>query len=170
MSFYSLAAFALKLGAIEADLKLAGSGIIAEWCWAVRENARSALGTYRYGWEPLAASTLARKSEDTPLLETGQLRDSIGIKLSHDRGEVGTNDPYAEFHEHGSSHEPPRSFMLNAALEATGQIHKWADHYIGAAIAGRGMHATNLATILHRVRIILEIAREVKRVINRISK
>jgi hypothetical protein len=170
MSLFTLASFALKLGAIEADLKLAGTGILAEWCWAVRQNARDAIGTYKYGWTPLAESTLAKKSADTPLLETGQLRDSIGIKLYHNRGVVGTNDPTAEFHEHGSSHEPPRSFMLNAALEATGQIHKWAKEYVGAAIAGRGMHATNLATILHRVRLILEIAREVKRVINRISK
>jgi phage gpG-like protein len=170
MSLFTLLSFAAKLGAIEADLKLAGQGLIAEWCWAVRENARKAIGTYEYSWPPLAASTLARKNEDTPLLETGQLRDSIGIELHHNRGVVYTNDPYSEFHEHGSSHEQPRPFMLPSALLATGELHKWADHYIGAALAGRGMHATNLATILRRVHLILEIAREVKRVLKRISK
>jgi hypothetical protein len=33
----------------------------------------------------LADSTVSRKGKDTPLLETGQLKNSIGIKLYHDR-------------------------------------------------------------------------------------
>ena len=49
MSMFTLLSFAAHLDAIEADLKLAGQGIIAEWCWAVRENARDAIGTY---WRP----------------------------------------------------------------------------------------------------------------------
>jgi hypothetical protein len=40
-------------------------------------SAKTAIGTYRFGWPPLAESTLARKAADTPLLETGELRDSI---------------------------------------------------------------------------------------------
>jgi hypothetical protein len=37
MSMFTLLSFAAHLDAIEADLKLAGQCIIAEWCWAVRE-------------------------------------------------------------------------------------------------------------------------------------
>jgi hypothetical protein len=36
---FTLLSFAAHLGAIEADLKLAGEGIIAKWCMAVRDNA-----------------------------------------------------------------------------------------------------------------------------------
>ena len=42
MSMFTLLSFAAHLGAIEADLKLAGEGIIAKWCMAVRD----AIGTY----------------------------------------------------------------------------------------------------------------------------
>jgi hypothetical protein len=43
--------FVAHLGAIERDLKPAGEGIMAEWCVAVRDNARDAIGTY---WRPSA--------------------------------------------------------------------------------------------------------------------
>jgi hypothetical protein len=85
MSMFTLLSFAAKLGAIEADLKLAGTGILAEWCWNVRQNAMDAISTYKYGWAPLSPEVVARHG-DTPLYETGQLKNSIGIKLYHDRG------------------------------------------------------------------------------------
>jgi phage gpG-like protein len=167
MSLYSLASFALKLGAIEADLKLAGEGIIAEWCWNVRQNAMNAISTYKYGWTPLSPEVVARHG-DTPLYETGTLKNSIGIKLHlPNRGEVGTNDETAEFHEYGTSKMPARPFMLPAALEAFKEIEASANHYINAALRGQGMNSTRLATILHRVRLILEIAREVHRIAKR---
>ena len=166
-SLFTLASFAAHLGAIEADLKLAGEGLIAEFCWNVRQNAQHAIGTYKYNWAPLGPDAVARHG-DTPLLDTGALRDSIGIKLHlPNRGEVGTNDPTAAFHEFGSSREPPRPFMLNAALEAFKEIEASAKHYIPAALRGQGMNSTRLATILHRVRLILEIAREVHHIAKR---
>jgi hypothetical protein len=39
MSMFTLLSFAAHLGAIEADLKLAGTGILAEYALAVRQNA-----------------------------------------------------------------------------------------------------------------------------------
>jgi phage gpG-like protein len=168
-SMFTLLSFAAKLGAIELDLKLAGQGILAEYALKVRQNAMDAIGTYRYGWPALGPEAVARHG-DTPLLETGQLKNSIGITLYENRAVIGTNDETAEFHEYGTSKMPPRPFMLPAALEAYGEIHKSADKYIRAALRGQGMHSTDLHTILARVRLILEIAREVKRVINRISR
>jgi HK97 gp10 family phage protein len=171
MSMFTLASFAAHLGAINADLKLAGEGIIAEWCWNVRENARHAIGTYAYGWQPLSDSTIEHKGgRDEPLLDTGQLRDSIGIKLFPNRGVVGTNDETAEWHEYGTSKMPPRPFMLPAAFQATKEIEKSARKYVSAALRGQGMHATDLRSVLHKVRLILEIAREVKRIVKRLSK
>ena len=44
----------------------------------VEQKAKEVIGTYEYGWPPLAESTLANKTTgDSPLLETGALRDSI---------------------------------------------------------------------------------------------
>jgi hypothetical protein len=83
---------------IEADLKSAGEGIIAEWCLAVRQNAMDAIGTYKYDWRPLAASRVERKGgRDEPLLDTGQLLDSIraSVKITgptSGRAIVGTNE------------------------------------------------------------------------------
>jgi phage gpG-like protein len=93
-------------------------------------------------------------------LETGQLKNSIGITLYENRAVIGTNDPTAAYREFGTKNEPPRSFMLNAGLEATKQIEKSAQKYINAALRGQGMHSTDLRTVLHRVRLILKIARE----------
>jgi hypothetical protein len=46
MSMFTLLSFAAHLGAIEADLKLAGEGIIAKWCMAFGIMLRDAIGTY----------------------------------------------------------------------------------------------------------------------------
>jgi hypothetical protein len=64
-SMFTLLSFAAKLGAIEADLKLAGQGIIAEYALKVRQNAMDAIGTYHYGWSPLGPEAVARHG-DTP--------------------------------------------------------------------------------------------------------
>jgi hypothetical protein len=74
-SMFTLLSFAAKLGAIEADLKLAGQGIIAEYALKVRQNAMDAIGTYHYGWSPLGPEAVARHG-DTPLLHTSKLGDS----------------------------------------------------------------------------------------------
>lgn len=52
--FMSLLEGVAKFQAIGLDLKLAGEGIIAEWCKAVYDNARDAIGTYKYSWPPLS--------------------------------------------------------------------------------------------------------------------
>jgi len=50
-------------------------------------------------WPPLAESTLARKADDTPLLETGQMRDSITHEVEDWEATVGATDPKMEYHE-----------------------------------------------------------------------
>jgi len=40
-------------------------------------QAKAQIGKQHEEWPPLAPSTLAKKSADTPLLETGEMRDSI---------------------------------------------------------------------------------------------
>jgi phage gpG-like protein len=91
----------------------------------VETEAKRVLGTYDYGWAPLKPATIAQKANgDTPLLETGELRDSISHRLINDHeAEVGSNEDKAVWHELGTSRGiPPRSFLAQAAMHKTAEI------------------------------------------------
>ena len=98
----------------------------------VEDEAKRVIGTYEYGWPPLAPATLAQKQADTPLYETGEMRDSIEHYVDRDRlyGEVGSNNPKAVWQElgtftaAGSQHIPPRSFLMGAAMHKEDEIHR----------------------------------------------
>lgn len=83
----------------------------------VAEEAKSALGTYRYGWPALQPATVSRKSTgDSPLLETGELRGSIkAVVHSDEEAEVSSDSPKAGWHEFGTRKIPPRPFLGPAA-------------------------------------------------------
>jgi HK97 gp10 family phage protein len=79
---------------------------------AIQTEAKSAIGTYKYGWPKLSPRTVVRKrTGDRPLLETGKLRNSIKIKPGHSMATVYSDDPKAGYHEKGTSKMPPRPFM-----------------------------------------------------------
>jgi phage gpG-like protein len=75
--------------------------------------AAAYIGHYQPGWPPLAESTLKNKAADTPLLETGEMRDSIRHEVDPIMLEVvvGSNDKRALWQELGTSRIPPRSFL-----------------------------------------------------------
>lgn len=120
MDFAQAAAMFLRMGAAAAHgprAALEKAGALAE------AKAKAAIGTYEYGWPSLAPSTVSRKGADTPLLQTGELRDSIGHTLVSDHEcEVGSNDPKAEWHELGTSKMPPRSFIAETGRRHEGEI------------------------------------------------
>jgi phage gpG-like protein len=80
--------------------------------------AAAYIGHYQPNWPRLAESTLKNKSADTPLLETGEMRDSIRHEVDPLELEVvvGSADPKALWQELGTSRIPPRSF-LGLAME-----------------------------------------------------
>jgi phage gpG-like protein len=91
----------------------------------VKEEAKRVLGTYDYGWPSLQPNTIKHKATgDSPLLETGKLRDSIEYKVVGDVVSVGSNDPTALYQELGTSRIPPRSFLAGAAIRKEEEIHK----------------------------------------------
>lgn len=76
--------------------------------------AASYPGHYQPGWAPLKPETIARKRNgDTPLLETGEMRDSITHELlpAELTVVVGSPDKTALFQELGTSRIPPRPFL-----------------------------------------------------------
>lgn len=76
----------------------------------IKTHAQATLGHYMteggpfpgQPWKPLAASTLAQKAHDTPLVETGALHDAIEVHATHDEVLVGVK------HEETNSHRPAR--------------------------------------------------------------
>jgi phage gpG-like protein len=91
----------------------------------IEVEAKSYPGTYQPGWPPLAEATIAQKATgDSPLLETGELRDSYQHKV------VGRNDAYigsdndkAIWHELGTSRGiPPRPILSTAAMKKETEV------------------------------------------------
>lgn len=112
-----------SLGSFGAQLALMATAITAhekkgleKAAVIVETEAKRVIGTYDYGWTPLAESTLARKSADTPLLETGEMRDSIEHMLAGRSAFVGTNSEIAVYQELGTAKIPARSFLAGAAI------------------------------------------------------
>jgi hypothetical protein len=61
-------------------------------------------------WPALKPETIERKAQgDTPLLETGALRDSIShvVYPEHGYGDVGSTSKIAVYQELGTKHIPP---------------------------------------------------------------
>ncbi len=146
---FSLLGMAAKLAAVDIETRLAEKIALAKAAALVRTNARDAIGNpfNGYGWPPLAESTLARKALNTPLLETGELRDSIEITVGDRTAWVGSNNDKAVWHELGTNRVPARSFLAKAAIESEDAIHKITVQTIGWALAGH--RAGGLAAALH---------------------
>jgi len=91
----------------------------------IEEEAKRVLGTYDYGWPPLAASTIEHKQTgDSPGLETGDMRDSIAHTISGKEAHIGTDEDKAVWFELGTVHQPPRSFLREAAVRKTDEVVK----------------------------------------------
>lgn len=88
----------------------------------VREESQRVIGTYDYGWQQLAASTLEKKAADTPLLEEGKLRSSIQTTVQGDTAYVGSDSMIAVYQEMGTATIPPRSFLLEAAVHMEPEV------------------------------------------------
>jgi hypothetical protein len=55
----------------------------------VEDEAKRVIGTYDYGWPKLKPQTIARKATgDSPLLETGDLRESIEHHVDAEKHEA----------------------------------------------------------------------------------
>jgi phage gpG-like protein len=95
----------------------------------VEKGSKEAIGTYEFGWPPLAESTKEDRvnkgfAEDEPLLRTGELRDSIGHSVDGDTARVGSELDVALYQEVGTSKIPPRSFLMQSAVHHRDEIVK----------------------------------------------
>jgi phage gpG-like protein len=147
---YSIAGFIAHLKVLDLELNAVGDAVIAKACQMVANAAKEALGTYEFGWISLKPETIARKMRgDSPLLETGELRDSIQWNASGHVGHVGSNLDKAVWMELGTSKIPPRSFLAAAAMQQEELIHKMAVKAVRAVMRGEGLHSSELGELLH---------------------
>ncbi|NTF67975.1 hypothetical protein [Rhizobium rhizogenes] len=137
-SLDSMAAFLLELGI---SMPMAHHSALAQAAAIVEAEAKAEIGHYQgavgpfAAWAPLKAETIAQKANgDTPLLETGEMRDSIGTIIAENEAHVGSNDDKAVWQELGTSRGiPPRSFLGGAAARKSEEVRD---------IIGHTMHAT----------------------------
>jgi phage gpG-like protein len=94
-------------------------------CVILETEAKRVIGGYDYGWPPLQPETIARKTTgDSPLLETGEMRDSIEHTVGHGEAWVGSNSMIAVYQELGTGTIPPRSFLWGAAMHKQEEVEK----------------------------------------------
>jgi len=126
MSMLTLGQAAEMFAEMHVTMSHAQHSLLDQGARILQTEAKRVLGTYDYGWPALKPSTIAGKSTgDSPLLEKGDLRDSIERDVQNDVAYVGSNDPKAEWHEFGTSRIPPRPFLggaANAKQEEIGEL------------------------------------------------
>lgn len=123
MATFSLTSFAAVVTGMIVEVDHAMREALEEAGTIVQEEAQRVIGTYDYNWTPLSPYTLARKSADTPLLETGEMRESIQHEVNGNiipglRVYIGSDNMKAVWHEFGTSRIPARPF-LRGALDHT---------------------------------------------------
>lgn len=129
MAQHSLLEGAAFLTAVQLRIEHGSRAAVTKSARLIRDEARRVLGTYDYDWPALQEATIERKKTgDSPLLETGALRRSIKFSVSGSRDNweatVGSNDPKALWHELGTVHIPPRSFLAGAAMRKEKEVHE----------------------------------------------
>jgi phage gpG-like protein len=163
---YSVLGFVAKLKTIELEMNVLGPAIIAHACEMVAAEAKRVLGTEGYDWPQLSPATLAHKIQSGMLLETGQLRASIEWHSEGNRGEVGSNDDRAVFHELGTRKIPPRSFLAGAAMAKEDEIHRMAAKAVVACIAGKGLASAEMRELIHLLHTIRHVGHAVGEAVN----
>jgi hypothetical protein len=151
---FSLLEFIAEIPAIERDLQASGPMIVKKACQIVQARAKKTIGSNQPSWAPLKPATIEEKAREgyktpAPLLREGSLRDSIEYTVHGHEGSVGSNDPVAVYQELGTSHIPPRSFLVSSAIASEDKIHRMAAATTIAALSGFGHGARDVREMLH---------------------
>jgi hypothetical protein len=133
MQVFTLEGFAAHLAEMAILMPTAEHIALERAAIIIETEAKSYIGFEHGWWPPLAESTLANKAANTPLLETGEMRDSIEHMVAGQEAHIGSNNMKAVWQELGTSRGiPPRSFLLHAAVEKGPDVA----HEIGRTMTG----------------------------------
>jgi phage gpG-like protein len=136
---FTLEGMAAHLMAIAVQMPLANKEALDLASAIVLEEVKTLPGVQQGGagpfkaWEDLKDETIARKANgNTPLLETGEMRDSYERTFDSTKAEVGSNNMLAVYHELGTSRNLPARSVLGIAA-----VHKEKEV---VAVTGRHIH------------------------------
>lgn len=142
MADFSLESMAAFLLSAANAMPIAQEAALKQAAKIVEDEAKAEIGHYQgaagpfAAWAPLKPETIARKANgDTPLLESGEMRESIGTVIGTDEANVGSNNDKAVWQELGTATIPPRSFLGGAAVRKSPEV---------AEIVGRTIHSALL--------------------------
>lgn len=110
----------------------------------VETEAKRVLGTYDYGWPPLAEATKAQRvaqgfSEDEPGLRSGEMRDSIGHTTLRSEALIGSDDEHLVFFDLGTTTQPPRPTLGAAAKHKEAEIVDLLGRTMVAHLSGQAL-------------------------------
>lgn len=136
---FSLAGLANHFGRIAARFDIGMHGAMKRAAVVVETEAKSAIGTNKYGWPALQPETITRKANgNTPLLETGALRDSITHEVNFLNARVYSDDPKMGYHELGTTKMPPRPVLATAAQRKEREVAEILGRQAVSLISGDG--------------------------------
>ncbi|WP_416052751.1 hypothetical protein [Cupriavidus basilensis] len=156
--FSSIGAFAAHLLTRQAVVALELRAGLVEVAHAVRDTAREELGEYQESigpfpaWQELADRTKAHHvkvigqgggaedaGENTPLLLTGGLRDSIESEIGGLEAVVGTTIDEGVWMELGTNTAPPRPFLGPAVFHNERRIRAILGAALVSGLLGHGV-------------------------------
>lgn len=151
MNFVDLATAAAHFNAVARELEHAPQRIVETGSQVILVAARSMPGRYEKGWPRLKPETIARKARgDSPLLETGSLRDSFERSVGHHEAWIGSNNQKAIWMELGTSRGvPPRPIWGTIEQKAGPAMRRIARAEIARAFAIGRHDAHELRELLH---------------------
>lgn len=139
---FDLAGFGEELMKLSIEVALETHIALHEATAIVQKEAKRVIGTYDYGWVPLAQATVDDRvrqgyTPDDPLERTGELRESILRTVIGHEGFVGSDNMKAVWQELGTKTIPPRSFLAGAAKHKMEEIVNKTGLAIEATMIGR---------------------------------
>jgi hypothetical protein len=130
LEFSSFALLGSHLGGLEEAIPEAIEDTLNYAAIRVLQRIRKKFGNYQPpvgpfpGWDPLTPETIARRArrgiqaaENTPLLESEDLKESYQIEDASPGVVIGSDSPYAGVQETGNEHIPPRPVVGPSILE-----------------------------------------------------
>ena len=159
-SFDSFGSFAEHLVVVAGTTKIALHEGIKKSVALIEKTAKAEIGVYQDAvgtfqndigvfpaWEQLAESTERQKEAmgyplDSPLLASGEFRDTIDGKAIGLNGVVGSNDQRGVWFEQGTVHMPPRPVFGPAAVRCEDKVLRiLAEAAMIGIIGGDWLHA-----------------------------
>jgi hypothetical protein len=136
----SLLGFAHIMQELTRSLPVLQHAALEHAAQVVEKEAKRVIGTYDYGWTPLAEATKADRVEkgfspDDPGLRTGQMRESIEHVSSSHEATIGSNDDKLVWFELGTKTQPPRSVLAGALQHKAHEVVEIIGHGVAGKLA-----------------------------------